>query len=172
MEVRYNSFVAVKEFSFDIVSKVDMQEVRNAVHQAERELENRYDFKGSKCEIRFEKDEITLVADDEFKMDQLKDILVTKLLKRSVDFRQIGYGKAEAGTGITIRQKVEFKVGVPQDEGKKLIKQIKDKGLKVNIQIQGDELRVIGKDKDELQKTMTFVKGLDLPFPVDFANMR
>lgn len=164
--------MAAKEFSFDIVSRVDQQEVRNAVQQAERELDNRYDFKGSKCEIRFEKDEITLVADDEFKMEQLKDILFSKLLKRGIDARQIGYGKAEAGTGLTIRQKVEFKVGIAHEEGKKLVKQIKDTGLKVNAQLQGEELRVSGKDKDDLQKTIAFVKTLDLPFPVEFVNMR
>ncbi len=164
--------MAVKEFSFDIVSRVDQQEVKNALNQAERELENRYDFKGSKCEIRAEKEEITLVADDEFKMQQLKDILFSKLLKRGIDARQIGYGKAEAGTGLTIRQKVEFKVGIPQDEAKKLVKQIKEKGLKVNAQIQGEELRVTAKDKDDLQKTITFVKSLELPFPVEFTNYR
>lgn len=164
--------MAAKEFSFDVVSRVDQQEVRNAVQQAQRELDNRYDFKGSKSEIRFEKDEITLVADDEFKMEQLKDILFSKLLKRGIDARQIGYGKAEAGTGLTIRQKVEFKVGIPQDEAKKMIKAIKDKGLKVSAQIQGDEMRVAGKDKDELQKTIAFIKGMDLPFPVEFANYR
>ena len=164
--------MAPKDFSFDIVSKVDQMEVRNAVDQAEKELANRYDFRGSKCEIRFEKDEITLVADDEFKMDQLKDILVTKLLKRGVDIRQIDYAKAEAGTGLTIRQKVEFTQGLKQDQAKSIIKQIKDKGLKVQTQIQGEELRVTGKDKDDLQKTINFVKGLDLPVPVDFVNFR
>jgi hypothetical protein len=164
--------VAAKEFSFDVVSRVDQQEVRNAVQQAQRELDNRYDFKGSKSEIRFEKDEITLVADDEFKMEQLKDILISKLIKRGIDLRQIDYGKAEAGTGVTIRQKVEFKTGIPQDKAKALVKQIKDKGLKVSATIQGDELRVTGKDKDELQKVITLVKGLDLDFPVEFTNYR
>lgn len=164
--------MAPKDFSFDIVSRVNIQEVRNGVDQAQRELANRYDFKGSKCEIRFEKDEITLVADDEFKMEQLKDILISKLIKRGIDLRQIDYGKAEAGTGVTIRQKVEFKTGIPQDKAKALVKQIKDKGLKVSATIQGDELRVTGKDKDELQKVITFVKGLDLDFPVEFTNYR
>jgi uncharacterized protein YajQ (UPF0234 family) len=164
--------MAVKDFSFDIVSKVDMMEVRNAVDQAQKELANRYDFRGSKCEIQFEKEDITLIADDEFKMDQLKDILVTKLLKRGVDIRQIDYSKAEAGTGMTIRQKVEFKQGIKQDQAKAIIKQIKDKGLKVQAQIQGEELRVTGKDKDELQKVINFVKGLDLPIPVAFTNYR
>ena len=164
--------MAAKEFSFDIVSKVDQQEVRNGVDQAQKELMNRYDFKGSKCEIQFEKDQITLIADDEFKMKQLKDILVSKLLKRGIDIRQIDYGKEEHGTGMTIRQKVEFKQGIAQDQAKAIIKQIKDKGLKVQAQIQGEELRVTSKDKDELQKAIAFVKGLDLPIPVSFQNYR
>lgn len=164
--------MAVKDFSFDIVSKVDMMEVRNAVDQAQKELANRYDFRGSKSEIRFEKDDLTLVADDEFKMEQLKDIVVSKLLKRGVDIRQIDYAKAEAGTGLTIRQKVIFRQGIQQDQAKSIIKQIKDKGLKVSAQIQGEELRVTGKDKDELQKVIVFVKGLDLPIPVRFTNYR
>lgn len=164
--------MAAKDSSFDIVSRVEIQEVRNAVDQAQKELANRYDFRGSKCEIRFEKDEITLVADDEFKMDQLKDILFSKLLKRGVDARQISYAKAEAGTGLTIRQKVELKQGIAQDQAKDIIKKIKDKGLKVSAQIQGEELRVTGKDKDELQKVITFVKGLELPIPVTFVNYR
>ncbi len=164
--------MAPKDFSFDIVSKVDQMEVRNGVDQAQKELANRYDFRGSKSEIRFDKDEITLVADDEFRMEQLKDILVSKLLKRGIDMRQIDYGKAEAGTGLTIRQKMEFKQGIQQDVAKSIIKQIKEKGLKVQAQIQGEELRVTGKDKDELQKVISFVKGLELTIPVNFTNFR
>lgn len=164
--------MAAKESSFDIVSKVDKQEVRNGVDQAQRELANRYDFKGSKCEIRFENDELTLVADDDFKMEQLKDIVVSKLLKRGIDIRQIDYGKQEAGTGLTLRLPVKFKAGISQDQAKPMIKQIRDKGLKVQAQIQGDAIRVSGKDKDELQKTITFVKALKLEFPVSFENYR
>jgi cyclic-di-GMP-binding protein len=164
--------MAAKEFSFDIVSKVDLQEVRNGIDQAQRELANRYDFKGSKCEIQFEKDQITLIADDEFKMKQLKDIVESKLLKRGIDLRQIDYGKEEAGTGMTIRQKVEMKQGIAQDQAKSIIKQIKDKGLKVQAQIQGDAIRVSGKDKDDLQKAIAYVKTLDVPIPVSFENYR
>jgi len=164
--------VAQKEFSFDIVSRVDQQEVRNAVDQAQKELFNRYDFRGSKSEIQFEKDQLTLIADDDFKMKQLKDIVESKLIKRGIDLRQIDYGKAEAATGLTIRQKVDFKTGFKQDDAKAIIKQIKEKGLKVQSQIQGEELRVTAKDKDELQKTITFVKSLKLPVPVSFVNYR
>ncbi len=160
------------DFSFDIVSRVDMQEVRNAIDQATKEIANRYDFKGSKCEILFEKDDITLLADDDFKLNQVKDIVESKLLKRGVDIRQIDYGKAEPATGMSLRQKVLLKTGIAQEKAKPLIKQIKDANLKVQAQIQGEEVRVTGKSKDDLQKAIAFVKGLTLDFPVDFVNFR
>jgi uncharacterized protein YajQ (UPF0234 family) len=164
--------MAPKDYSFDIVSKPNVQEVRNAVDQAQRDLANRFDFKNSKAEIVFEKDEITLIADDEFKMDQLKDILISKFVKRQIDMRFVEYGKIEHGTGLTIRQRVTLKSGIPQDNAKPLIKQIKDKGLKVQAQIQGDAVRVTGKDKDELQKAIVFVKSLEFPLPLEFENYR
>ncbi len=164
--------MAVKEFSFDIVSKPDMMEVRNAVDQAQRELENRYDFKGSMAEIKFDKEQLELIADDEFRMNQLKDILISKFVKRQVDVRFIDYGKIEHGTGLSIRQKVTLKSGIPQDHAKALVKQIRDKGLKVQPQIQGEAVRVTAKDKDELQKTIAFVNGLTLDYPIAFDNYR
>ena len=160
------------EFSFDIVSRADMMEVKNAIDQAQRELANRYDFKGSKAEIIHEKEDITLVAEDEFKMDQLKDIVVSKMLKRGIDIRQLDWGKQEPGAGISIRQKLMLKTGIAQDKAKALVKQIKEKGPKVNAQIQGEEVRVSSKSKDDLQKAMAFVKGLDLDYPVNFVNYR
>lgn len=149
-----------------------MQEFRNAIDQARRELANRWDFKDSKSEIQFEKDDLTLVSDDEFKLGQLKDIVESKLIKRGIDLRQIEYAKLEQGAKLTVRQPVKLKQGIAQDKAKGLIKTIKDKGLKVQAQIQGDELRVSGKDKDELQKAITLLMGLDLDFPVDFVNYR
>ncbi len=164
--------MAASEFSFDIVSRADTMEIKNAVDQAQKELHNRYDLKGTKCEIQAEKDDITLIADDEFRMNQLKDIVFSKLLKRGIDSRQIEWGKLEPGAGISVKCKLEFKTGIPQEKAKPLIKQIKDKGLKVQAQIQGDEIRVSAKSKDDLQKTITFVKGLDLDYPVNFVNYR
>ena len=164
--------MAAQDFSFDIVSKADKMEVKNAIDQAQRELANRYDFRGSKAEIAVEKEDITLVADDEFKLNQLKDIVISKLLKRGIDIRQIDWGKIEPGAGVSVRQKLILKTGIPQDQAKALIKQIKDKGLKVQAQIQGDEVRVSGKNKDDLQKTIQFVKGLTLSYPVNFVNYR
>lgn len=161
------------EFSFDIVSKVDAMEVKNAVDQAQRELANRYDFKGSIASIELEKNnDIHLVAEDEFRMGQLKDILISKLVKRGIDLRAVEDGKLEPGAGISVKQTITFKAGIAQDQAKALIKQIKDKGIKVNAQIQGDQVRVSGKSKDDLQKAIQFVKGLDLSYPIDFINYR
>ncbi len=164
--------MATADFSFDIVSRVDQMEVKNALNQAEKDLSNRYDLKGSKCEIVTDKEETTLVADDEFKMEQLQDIVFSKLLKRGIDARQFAWGTAEPGAGISIRSKIEFKSGIPQEKAKPLIKKIKDAGLKVQAQIQGEEIRVSSKSKDDLQKAIQFIKGLDLDFPVDFVNFR
>jgi len=164
--------MAVQDFSFDIVSRADMMEVKNAIGQAEKDLANRYDLKGTKCEIIHVKDDVSLVADDEFRMQQLQDIVFSKLIKRGIDGRSIEWGKIEPGAGISVNCKLTLKQGIPQDKAKALIKQIRDKGLKVQAQIQGEEVRVSGKSKDDLQKAITFVKGLDLEFPVDFVNFR
>lgn len=164
--------MATADFSFDIVSRADMMEVKNAIDQAQKELANRYDFRGSKAEILHEKEDITLIAEDEFRMEQLKDIVFSKMLKRGIDARQIDWGKPEPATGLTIKLKMILKTGIEQDKAKALIKQIRDKGLKVQAQIQGEEVRVSSKSKDDLQKTITFVKGLDLPYPVNFVNFR
>lgn len=164
--------MASQDFSFDVVSRVDQMEVKNAIDQAQKELHNRYDLKGTKAEILAEKDDTTVIADDEFRLDQVKDIVFSKLIKRGIDARQIEWGKVEPGAGISVRTKLTFKAGIAQDQAKALIKQIKDKGLKVNAQIQGEEVRVSSKSKDDLQKAITFVKGLDLPYPVDFVNYR
>jgi uncharacterized protein YajQ (UPF0234 family) len=153
--------MAAAESSFDIVSRVDQMEVKNAIDQAQKELHNRYDLKGTKAEIQSEKDDITVIA----------DIVFSKLIKRGIDARQIEWGKVEPGAGISVKVKLTFKAGIPQDQAKALIKQIRDK-LKVNAQIQGEEVRVSSKSKDDLQKAITFVKGLDLPYPVDFVNYR
>jgi cyclic-di-GMP-binding protein len=164
--------MAPVDFSFDIVSKADLMEVKNAIDQAQKELSNRYDMKGTKAEILHEKEDITLIADDEFRMDQLKDIVFSKMLKRGIDARQIEWGKLEPGAGISVRCKLTLTQGIAQDKAKALVKQIRDKGFKVQPQIQGDEVRVSSKSKDDLQKAMAFVKGLDLEYPVNFVNFR
>jgi cyclic-di-GMP-binding protein len=164
--------MAAQDFSFDIVSRVDQMEVKNSIDQAQKELANRYDLKGTKAEILAEKEDTTIIADDEFRLQQVQDIVFSKLIKRGIDARQIEWGKIEPGAGVSVKRKLTFKAGIPQDQAKSLIKQIRDKGLKVNAQIQGEEVRVSSKSKDDLQKAITFVKGLDLPYPVDFVNYR
>lgn len=165
--------MAATEFSFDIVSRADKMEVKNAIGQAEKDLANRYDLKGTKCEIVHEKDDVSLIADDEFRMQQLQDIVFSKLIKRGIDARSIEWGKIEPGAGISVKCKLNLKQGIEQDKAKALTKQIRDnKALKVQSQIQGEEVRVSSKSKDDLQKAMAFVKGLDLDFPVDFVNFR
>ena len=165
--------MAAADYSFDIVSRADLMELKNGIDQAQKELAGRYDFKGSKSEIEFDgKDKVVIVADDDFRMTQVQDIVFSKLLKRGIDARQFSWGKSEPAAGLTIRSEMELKTGIAQDKAKPLIKQIKDKGLKVQAQIQGEEIRVTSKSKDDLQKTMAFVKSLDLDFPVDFVNYR
>lgn len=165
--------MAASEFSFDIVSRVDQMEVKNAIDQAQKELHNRYDLKGTKAEIVAEKDDIKVIGDDEFRLDQVKDIVFSKLIKRGIDSRQIEWGKVEPGAGISVHCKLTFKAGIAQDKAKELTKLIRDnKALKVNSQIQGEEVRVSSKSKDDLQKAMAFVKGLPLDYPVNFVNFR
>jgi uncharacterized protein YajQ (UPF0234 family) len=164
--------MASKDFSFDIVSRVDQQEVKNAIDQAKRELANRYDFKGSASDITHNVEKIELVSDDEFKLQQLRDIVESKLIKRGIDLRHVDYGKITPGAKMTVDQTLTLKQGIEQDLGKTISKAIRDSKLKVTSQIQGDELRVSGKDKDDLQKVINLVKGLDLPVPVDFVNYR
>ncbi len=164
--------MAATSFSFDIVSRVDQQEVRNAVDQAQKELMNRWDLKGTNSEIDFEKEKIELHAGDEGKLAQLRDILLSKFIKRNIDTRFVEFGKEEPASGLSVRQKVEFKNGISQEMAKTISKAIRDSGIKVTSQIQGEELRITGKSKDDLQKTMQLVKAMELDQPVEFVNFR
>ncbi len=164
--------MATQEFSFDVVSKIDGMELKNAISQSEKELAGRFDFRGSIASIELSKDEVDLVAEDEFRMDQLRDIVISKLIKRGIELKMTEMGKVEPGAGISVKQKITFKSGIPQDQAKALVKQIRDGGIKVNAQIQGEEVRVSSKVKDDLQKAMNFIKSLDLPYVVDFNNFR
>ncbi len=161
-----------QDFSFDIVSEVNQMEVKNAFNAAEKELSNRYDFKGSPANMEMSDDGVTLTAEDEFRMDQVRDILISKLLKRNIDIRMIENGKVEPAGGMVVKQKVTFKKGIPQDKAKALVKAIKDQGLKVQAQIQGDAVRVSAKSKDDLQKCIAAVKAMTLEYAVDFTNYR
>jgi cyclic-di-GMP-binding protein len=161
-----------KDCSFDIVSKIDPQEVRNAVDQARREIGSRFDFKGSKCEVDFDGEKVKLVADDEPKMDQVKDVLDSKLIKRGVSTKGIEWGKLEAGGHMTVRQEASLKAGVPQPDGKKIVAAIKEAKLKVQVAILGDHLRVTGKSKDDLQDTIQFLRKGDWSVDLQFTNFQ
>lgn len=160
------------ESSFDIVSKVDMQELNNAITQAERELETRFDFKGSKSSIKFEKEELVIASDDEFKLSNVIDILIAKMVKRGVPVKNLDYGKVEPASGSTVRQHIKLRTGIEQDVAKKINIMIRDSKLKVKSQIQGDQIRVTGKSRDDLQSVIALLRGADLPVELQFINYR
>ncbi|GMK42266.1 UPF0234 protein [Paenibacillus sp. CCS19] len=160
------------ESSFDIVSKVDMQELNNAITQAERELETRFDFKGSKSSIKLEKEELIIASDDEFKLSNVIDILVAKMVKRGVPVKNLDYGKVEPASGSTVRQHIKLRTGIEQDISKKINILIRDSKLKVKSQIQGDQIRVTGKSRDDLQAVIALLRGADLPIELQFINYR
>lgn len=161
-----------KENSFDIVSKVDLSEVSNAINIALKEIQTRYDFKGSKSEISLENDELVLVSDDEFKMKQLKDVLISKLIKREVAIKNLEYGKMENAFGGTVRQRAKIVQGIDKDNAKKINALIKNSGLKVKSQTQDEQIRVTGKSRDDLQQVMSIIRSTELPIDVQFVNYR
>jgi|SRR5690606_8365466 len=161
-----------KESSFDIVSKVDLSEVTNAINMAMKEIQNRYDFKGSKSSITLEGDELVLISDDEFKMNQLKDVLLGRLIKRQVPVKNLQYGKLENAAGGTVRQRAKLVQGIDRDNAKKINTIIKNSKLKVKSQVQDDQIRVSGKSKDDLQKVIALIREADLPIDVQFVNFR
>ncbi|WP_126427203.1 YajQ family cyclic di-GMP-binding protein [Brevibacillus marinus] len=161
-----------KESSFDIVSTVDLAEVSNAIHMATKEIANRFDFKGSKSSLSLEKEEIVLISDDEYKLTQVKDVLLSKLVKRGVSIKNLQYGKIEPAAGGTVRQRVKLVQGIDKENAKKIAALIKETGLKVKAQIQDDQLRVSGKNKDDLQRVIAAIKQADLPIDVQFVNYR
>lgn len=161
-----------KESSFDIVSKVDLSEVTNAINMAMKEIQNRYDFKGSKSSITLEGDELVLISDDDFKMNQLKDVLLGRLIKRQVPVKNLQYGKLENAAGGTVRQRAKLVQGIDRDNAKKIDTIIKNSKLKVKSQVQDDQIRVSGKSKDDLQKVIALIREADLPIDVQFVNFR
>lgn len=161
-----------KDESFDIVSKVNMQEVRNGVDQAAKELESRFDFKGSKSSIELKDEEIVLVGDDEYKLGAVNDILQNKLIKRQISPKSLQYGKILSASGGTVRQTVKIAQGIDQDNAKKIVKLIKDSKIKVQAAIQGDQVRVSGKNRDDLQSVIQLLKNQDLTIDLQFTNYR
>jgi len=159
-------------YSFDIVSRTDMALVKNAVDQAAREIGTRFDFKHSVSELDFNGKELVIHSDDEYKLESVMDILQTKLIRQGISLKALDRGKIEPAAKGTVRQTITFKQGIPIDHAKAIAKKIKDSGLKVTTQIQDEQVRVTGKDKDALQSAMQAVKGMDLPFDVTFTNYR
>ncbi|MFC0470781.1 YajQ family cyclic di-GMP-binding protein [Halalkalibacter kiskunsagensis] len=161
-----------KDSSFDIVSKVDLSEVTNAVTMATKEIQTRYDFKGSKSSIAFENEELILISDDEYKMEQLKDVLISKLIKRDVSIKNLDYGKLEGASGGTVRQRAKLIQGIDKEQAKKINTIIKNSGVKVKSQIQDDQIRVTGKKRDDLQAIIAAIREADLSIDVQFINYR
>jgi hypothetical protein len=158
--------------SFDIVSKTDMAEVDNALNNIRREIETRYDFKGSNCTIERAEQAITIHADDDLKLKQMHELLATHLTRRKVDSGVLDYQTPEKSAGQSVRQVVIVRQGIDKELAKKLVKEIKGSKIKVQVSIQGDELRVTGKKRDDLQATITFCKGLKQELPLQYVNFR
>jgi uncharacterized protein YajQ (UPF0234 family) len=158
--------------SFDIVSKTDLQEVKNAVDQASKELAQRFDFKGSKSRITLEGTDLIVLSDDEYKLKSVQDILQSKLVKRGVSLKALSYGAVEEALGGTVRQKITLQQGISSEKAKEIAKAIRDAKFKAQTQIQGDQVRVLSKDKDELQAVIAFLKGQDFNLPLQFTNFR
>ncbi|MFH1542701.1 MAG: YajQ family cyclic di-GMP-binding protein, partial [bacterium] len=152
-----------KDHSFDIVSEPNMQEIDNAISMAMKEIVNRFDFKGSVSKIEKEEGNIKLVSDDEYKLKSVIDILQSKIIKRQVSLKFFEYGKVEESLGGTVKQIVTIKKGLAQDKAKEITKLIKASGLKVQTQIQGEQIRVSAKKIDDLQAAMQTIKAADLP---------
>jgi uncharacterized protein YajQ (UPF0234 family) len=160
------------ESSFDIVSKVDLQEVRNAIAQAMKEITTRFDLKGSGSDISLGEEEIVLSSADEYKLKAVRDVLEGRLVKRSVPLKALSFGKAEAALSGTVRQKVTLQKGIPTEKAREVVKLIKQTKLKVQAAIQGDQVRVSGKNKDDLQAVMRTLKEQDLGIDMQFTNYR
>jgi len=164
--------MVAKDNSFDIVSQINIEEVKNAVQIALKEITNRFDFKGSKSDMKLEKEDLILISDDDFKLDQVKDVLTAKLIKREVPTKNLQYEKVEQAAGNTVRQRVILKSGIDRDDAKKINNAVKESKLKVKTQIQDDQIRVTGKSRDDLQQVMQIVRELPLSVDVQFINFR
>ena len=162
-----------QDFSFDIVSKINLQELDNAINMSVKEISQRFDFKGSVSSINNEENKkIVVVSDDEFKLKNVIDILQGKLVKRGISLKFLDYGKIESSIGGSVKQDITLKQGIPQEKAKQINTLIKDKKLKVQPQIQGDQIRVSSKSKDELQTVMQMLRGANLDIELQFVNYR
>ena len=160
------------ENSFDIVCKIDMQEVTNALDQARREIETRYDLKGARNEVQLEEADIVVTAPDDMKLKAVVDILQSRLHKRGVPLKALSYGKVEEAGGGLLRQRIGLQQGIPIDKAREIVRLVKDAKLKVQAAIQEDQVRVSGKSRDDLQKVIALLKERDLGIALQFANYR
>lgn len=161
-----------KENSFDIVSKTDYAEVTNAVHQTEKEVSQRFDFKGSTAKVEVVEKDLVLSAEDETKLRNMNDILQSKLVKRGISLKALDYQKVEAAAGGSVRQLVKIQQGIPTEKAKEVVRAIKDSKLKVQASIQGETVRVSGKDRDTLQEVISMLKSTDFGIDMQFDNYR
>jgi uncharacterized protein YajQ (UPF0234 family) len=159
-------------FSFDVVSNIDMSEIRNAVNMATKEVLTRFDLKGSSSEIKMENEELILIADNEFKLKSVKEILEQKLVKRGVSLKGLIYAPVEKAFSGNVRQKVTLQQGIPAEKAKEMVKAIKRSGIKVQVAIQSDQLRVSGKAKDDLQAAIKLLKEEFKEINLQFTNYR
>jgi cyclic-di-GMP-binding protein len=160
------------EASFDVVSRIDQQELDNALNQARKEIENRFDFKHSKTSIESDDKKITLISDDEMKMRNVVDIVQSKAIKRGVDVKALEFGDVEPAAGSTVRQIVTLRSGIPKDKSKALMEKIKSLKLKVTAQYQDEQVRVSSKSRDDLQKVIAELKAMEFELPLQFVNFR
>jgi uncharacterized protein YajQ (UPF0234 family) len=158
--------------SFDIVSQVDTAEVANAINQTVKEVRQRFDFKGSSANVVLEKTELVLTAEDETKLRNMNDILQQKLVRRTVPLKALNYGDIEPAAGGTVRQRVQIQQGIPQEKAKEVVRFIKDTKVKVQASIQGDVIRVSGRDRDTLQEVIALLKNKDFAIHMQFTNYR
>jgi len=158
--------------SFDVVCETDMQEMDNAVNQTHKEITTRYDFKGGNSSIALNDEGITIIGDDDYKLNTVTEILRAKLVRRNLDSKCLEYGEAEDASGGTKRQLITIKQGISQELAKTIVKAIKQEKMKVQAAIQGDQVRISGKKRDDLQAVMTLIKGIDTDRPLKFVNFR
>ena len=160
------------EASFDIVSRIDQQELDNALNQARKEIETRFDFRNSKTSIEGDSKKITIVSDDELKMKNVIDVLESKAVKRGIDIKAFDIGEIEPAAGGTVRRVITLRSGIPKDKSKTLMEKIKALKLKVNAQYQDEQIRVTGKSRDDLQKVIAELKAMNFELPLQFTNYR
>lgn len=158
--------------SFDVVSKIDMQEVDNALNQTRKEVGQRYDFKGSKTEIDLEDDALRIISDDDFRVAAVLDVLQSKLVRRGVSLKALDYGKVEPGPNGRAKQTIKLQQGIDDEKARRITKLIKESKMKVQAQIQGDQVRITGKNRDDLQEAIQLLKREDLDLPLQFINFR